>query len=130
MGERVEGERPGKGDQMRKRWIVIFVAAAGVMTLGAQSAAAATDQCVAANGAVRMQKGTATCTADGTGSVARVKGANSTASAIGGDHNKATAIGANSVAQVADGSNNTATVSGDNSTAVSGGGDNNTATVS
>ena len=58
--------------------IVIGVAAVGVMALGAQTASAATDQCLAANGELRMQKGTATCTATGTGSVAKVKGAGQT----------------------------------------------------
>ena len=41
--------------------------------------AAKPDTCVAANGEVRMQNGTATCAASGTGSVAIVKGDGSTA---------------------------------------------------
>ena len=61
--------------------------------LGAASADAATDMCVATNGAVRVQKGSATCQASGKGSMAKAKGTGSSASATGGDHNKARARG-------------------------------------
>jgi hypothetical protein len=76
----------------------VRVVATGLMTgalLGAAPAGAASDLCVAANGAVQAQKGTARCEADGTGSVAIAKGTdrgnNSFALAHGGDNNTATA---------------------------------------
>src|SRR5215213_5312339 len=65
---------------------------AGVL-LGAAPAGAAVDVCVAANGAMRAQKGTADCEASGTGSTAIAKDAGSFASATGGDHNRARASG-------------------------------------
>ena len=65
---------------------------AGVL-LGAAPAGAAVDLCVAANGAMRAQKGTADCEASGTGSTAIAKDAGSFASATGGDHNRARASG-------------------------------------
>ncbi len=65
--------------------ILIGVAAAGVMACGAQTAAAAPNICVSANGHGH-QSGTATCDASGTDSVALANGDNST----GTDHNKAT----------------------------------------
>src|SRR5512143_233476 len=94
---------------VRKRFaILIGVAAAGVMALGAQSAAAAPNICVAANDDVRVQKGAATCNAIGTGSVALANGYRSSATATGGDHNRARAIGDDSSAYAV-GDNNTAT---------------------
>ena len=80
------------------------------------------DVSVSANGDQRVQKGTATSTADGTGSVAisRVHGDNSQATAVHGD-NTATVAG--------DGDNNTATVTGDGLTAIAGPGQGNTVIV-
>jgi hypothetical protein len=67
---------------------------------------------VSANGDQRVQKGTATSTADGTGSVA--------ISRVHGDNSQATAC---------DGDNNTATVTGDGLTAIAGPGQGNTVIV-
>jgi hypothetical protein len=74
---------------------------------GAAPAGAATDLCVAANGAVRAQKGSplTLCEASGTGSVAIAKGAGRSATATGGDHNKARVF--------AGGDNNTVTATSD-----------------
>src|SRR3954454_18744433 len=80
----------------RRRRCVFALVATGVIAgavFGAAPARANTDLCVAANGEVRAQKGTATCAADGTGSVAIAKGDVSSATAIGGDHNRAKARG-------------------------------------
>src|SRR4051794_17855962 len=104
-------EQPERGS--RRRRCVSTLVATGVIAgvaFGAAPAVAATDLCVAANGAVRAQKGTATCAADGTGSVAIAKGDGSTATATGGDHNKAKARGQFSTASAGfGGDNNTAT---------------------
>src|SRR5215204_2020083 len=87
-------------------------------TLGAPGGtlAAPKDHCVAAGGETRVEQGTATCTASGTGAVAHVKGEGSSATATG-DHNKARVNGDDSVALATEGTNNTATVTGDNSEA-------------
>ena len=63
--------------------------------------------------------------------MAIAKGVNSTASATGGDHNKAFVTGDNSRAKTTGtlGNHNTARVAGDNSLAFTENGDNNTATV-
>jgi hypothetical protein len=109
-----------------------YKVAAAVVTfagLGAQTAGAATDICVAANDEVRHQSGTANCVADGTGSVAIAKGDNSIAFAIDGDRNRAMVHGDGSSAGAGDGDGNTATVRGDGSGAGAGIGDDNTATV-
>src|SRR4051812_41504252 len=92
-------------------------------------ASAAPNVSVSANGETRVEKGTATSSADGKGSVAIAHGANSYAEASGGDHNKALVNGDNSRAFAQFGNNNTATVKGDGGTAVAGFGDNNTTTV-
>lgn len=74
------------------RSVVVGLAVVGSLWLIAP-VAAADDQCLAATGAVWMQKRDATCEADGKGSVARVKGTNSTAVASSGNNNTATANG-------------------------------------
>ena len=118
----------------RSKGLSVAGVATGLMVgalLGAVPAGAASDQCVAVNGAGRTQKGTATCEASGTGSVAIAKGAASSATATGGDHNTAMALADNSAAVIVDGgNNNTAIASAEGSQAFAGGGDNNTATAS
>src|SRR5437763_72453 len=116
------------------RWALVRVGALAFVLvalgfLAASAAEAATSQCVAAGGQTRHQSGTATCTADGTGSVALALGDGSYANATGGTKNRARVRGTDSTAIAANGDNNTATVTGDNSTAATSGGDNNTATV-
>ena len=64
-------------------------------------AAGEANVCIATNGEVRVQRGTATCVANGTGSVAIARGENSVAFATGGDGNQARAIGENSSALAA-----------------------------
>src|SRR3954451_12458530 len=106
--------------------------ATGVMAgagFGAAPAVAASNLCVAANGAVRAQKGTATCAADGTGSMAIAKGDVSSATATRGDHNKARALADSSSAVAGLGDNNIATASGVGSTASAVNGDSNIATA-
>ena len=83
-----------------------------------QAASAARDMCVAANGAVRHQSGTATCSADGRGSTARARGSGSNATATGGDRNRARVRGDNSSAFAGNGDGNTATADGDGCRAV------------
>src|SRR5688572_11031218 len=85
----------------RRSAIVIGAAAAGVLALGAQTATAASDICIAANGEVRVQKGSAVCEASGPGSVAIAKGANSSATAIG-DHNRAIVRGRGTATAIGD----------------------------
>jgi hypothetical protein len=94
------------------------------------ASAAEPNICVAAGGEQRVQKGTTDCDANGTGSVAIARAADSEAYAINGDRNRATASGEGSYASASDGDNNTATASGDGSRACAGEGDNNTATAS
>ncbi len=87
------------------------------IAVAAPVAGAATDNCVAANGAVRHQSGTATCEANGTGSIAMAHGANSEAEAINGERNHSRAHGDNSDAYTGNGDGNTAAVFGDGSSA-------------
>ncbi len=132
---------------MGKRFaIVVGVAAAGVMALGAQSATAAPNICIAENGVVREQSGTATCEATGEGSLAKAKGAKPTPrrparERIGGrsataappprlgDHNTAIANGDGSLATAGIGERQHRHRPGDCSSATASDGDNNTATV-
>lgn len=72
--------------------VPMLVAPLATLALGGVAYAAPGDMCVAANGQVRMVSGSATCVADGQGSVARVKGSDSTATAVG-ERNKATVLG-------------------------------------
>lgn len=103
---------------MRKA-ILVAASAASTLLVGVGVAIGARpDMCVAANGAVRHQVGTATCAADGKGSVAIAKGPQSSANATNGDHNKAFAFGDASTAQAGDSDHNTAIASGDNSFAL------------
>ena len=113
---------------MSKRAAAAMAVVAGVL-LSPAPAGAASDVCVAANGAVRTQHGTSACQASGTGSVAIAMNG-SFASATGGDHNLAKAFGDHSVAQAGEGNNNTAIASGDNSLADALHGNNNTAIAS
>lgn len=102
----------GKGLSMSRTTggmlVVLMVMLGSILTPGGVSANP-TDKCVAANGEVRMQQGTATCEATGRGSVARVQGTTSTAVADG-DHNMATVTGDGSTATASNGEGNTATV--------------------
>jgi len=94
---------------MTKRFAVVIGAAAVaglVVAIGAQSAAAATNICVAKDGVVLQQSGTASCSAD-PGSTAIAQGAGSSATA-GGSGNVAKAIGADSSASTSFGTNQTA----------------------
>ena len=107
-----------------------------VAVIGAPSASAAKKSvCVAANDDVRHQSGSASCEAFGTGSIALAVGEDSTATATGGNRNKARVIGDDSSAEAGtllgrgEGDGNTAFVRGDDSDAFAGRGDNNTATV-
>jgi hypothetical protein len=112
--------------------LILTAAVVGVVAslLGVQTAAAATANiCVATNGEVRVQEGTAFCDASGTGSVAIAKGDGSSATATGGNQNLALVIGDGSTAFAGGGDNNTATVHGDGGQALAQLGDNNTATV-
>ena len=101
--------------------LILTAAVVGVVAslLGVQTAAAATANiCIATNGEVRVQEGTAFCDASGTGSVAIAKGDGSSATATGGNQNRALAIGDGSTAFAGGGDNNTATVYGDSSPAL------------
>lgn len=123
--------RPQVAGQLRRPTALAFAGGvlAAVLLSVASAGAEAPNLCVAANGEVRTQHGTATCTAEGQGSVARAMGADSSATAAFGDHNRATASGHGSDAVAEFGNNNTATASGDGSIAVAAVGDNNTATA-
>lgn len=130
-----------------RRWVGAAVAAVALALVGLGQAAAAEDpnHCVATNGVVRVQQGTATCeTSEGKGVVAIAKGEGSSASntcdfsqakAFGAstraviltfpgtscDHNAATSTGFQSRADVSGtggaGNRNTAIASGDRSEA-------------
>ena len=98
--------------------VAISLVMTGLMedaALGAETASVA-NLCIAANGAVQVQRGTATCEARGKGSTAIAKGPGSSATATG-KHNKARALGNGSTAVAGEGSNNTATARGARSSA-------------
>src|SRR5687767_12195067 len=105
-----------------RRAVAVSVLVAAVCVPAAQ---ADTDICVAANGEVRHQSGTATCEANGTGSVALAHGANSSAEAINGDANHSLVHGNDSSAYTGGGDGNVAIVRGDEAYAGSGFGDGN-----
>jgi hypothetical protein len=106
---------------------VVVALAAFVSVVG--PAGAASNFCIATDGVVRHQSGTATCSASGEGSVAIAKGDLSFARATG-NYNQAKALGENSAALAENGERNTATASGDFSRAVAESGNDNTATAS
>jgi hypothetical protein len=79
---------------MRKRYgvgLLVTVAVLGSV-IDPMAAGAASDLCIAANDAVRHQSGTATCDANGTASVAIAKGAESDATAVDGEGNRAKGV--------------------------------------
>jgi hypothetical protein len=106
---------------MRKIGLVAAAALACAL-LGAQAASAAGTVCVAANDEVRVDMGTATCEAEGTGSVAIATGEDSTAWALAGDWNRAIAGGDGSEATAGFGDNNTATATTEGCEAIAEGG--------
>ena len=114
---------------MIRRLAGVAVAGVAVALMGFGSVASAgTNLCVATNGEVRAQKGTASCSADeGAGNVAIAHGDKSTATVLSGVRNRATASGDSSTAATYDGDGNTAIATGDSSIALAGGGDGNTA---
>jgi hypothetical protein len=83
-----------------------------MLVSGASAAGAAPNLCVATNGVVRHQAGTATCAADA-GDVAIAKGDFSFAIAVDGTKNKAKAFGDGAEALAFVGNGNTATASTD-----------------
>lgn len=103
------------------------LAACLAAAFGASSSIAAEpSMCVAANDQVRHQSGTASCQATGTGSTAIARGVDSSATAFGGDHNRARATGDQSFAFAGEGNNNTAVATGAHSGAEAIGNNNNT----
>ena len=104
-------------DRFKFKAALLVAATSACALVSAQAASAATDICIAANGEVQVQKGTATCEAAGQGSVAIAKGEGSLAVANAGNHNTAKALGEGSTAFAQGGDHNTATASGDGSQA-------------
>jgi hypothetical protein len=100
---------------------------------GPTGAASNAHRCLSINGVAVVQSGTATCISSPSGSsepnVARATGDNSTAEAILGNGDSATAHGKGSVAVAVLGNGNTATANGSGSAAVAGQGNGNTATA-
>jgi hypothetical protein len=89
----------------------------------AQQAVAKPNVCVANRNTGRVQKGTATCDATGSRSIAVPTGGSSSAQAISGDDNTAMAIGDFSTAIAGFGSGNTARTTGASNQPYATGGD-------
>lgn len=98
--------------------MAVAAVAASTLLFGVGVATATPDLCVAANGEVRHQAGTATCEANGTGSIAIAKGGESIATATERDRNKALAFGDASSAEAIGGTGTKAIATGDGSIAL------------
>lgn len=71
---------------------ITIVAATAMVTVAGGAAWAQPNICVAANGEVRVEKGTALCDAERKGSVAVARGDGAAATAVGGERNTAVAV--------------------------------------